>query len=312
MIKMKYWWVNHKQTFKAEIDGGYIWSPKENKNGARNETYLNLTRTIPGDVVFSYANTQIQSIGIVAKSYNEQGKPSEFGKAGDAWNDIGWIVPIDWQMIKSPLSPKLHLNQIFPLLPKKNSPIQQNGNGNQSCYLASIPDDLGSAIIELISQNNPHILNTLKSKKNELEDDAVQAEVKKSNIDETEKEQLVKSRRGQGIFRSRLEDIEDACRVTGVSVKNVLVASHMKPWRHSTNHERLDGNNGLLLSPHIDKLFDRGWISFEDYGEMIIANEEIAELLLLWGIKMPLNVGSFNRVQLEYLDYHRQEIFNQD
>lgn len=46
-----FWWVNHKQTFKAETEGGYIWSPKENQNGARNQTYVNLTLVQPGDLV---------------------------------------------------------------------------------------------------------------------------------------------------------------------------------------------------------------------------------------------------------------------
>ena len=52
---MGFWWVNHKQTFNQEIGGGYIWSPKEDKNGARNQAYINLTLTKVNDTVFSYA-----------------------------------------------------------------------------------------------------------------------------------------------------------------------------------------------------------------------------------------------------------------
>jgi len=48
-----YWWVNHKQTYRQETDGGYIWSPKANANGERNVTYDNLNRCQRGDVVFS-------------------------------------------------------------------------------------------------------------------------------------------------------------------------------------------------------------------------------------------------------------------
>ena len=58
---MSYWWVNHKQTYTSEVEGGYIWSPKENSNGARNQTYINLTLTTPGDIVFSYAAGKIIS-----------------------------------------------------------------------------------------------------------------------------------------------------------------------------------------------------------------------------------------------------------
>lgn len=307
---MKYWWVNHKQTFKAEIDGGYIWSPKENKNGSRNKTYLNLTRTNPGDIVFSYANAKIQAVGIVVKKCSSQRKPAEFGKAGDAWNSSGWIVLIDWEMINYAISPKSHLNEIVSLLPEKNSPIQKNGNGNQSCYLASISEEFGIKLLELINKKNSFLFDAIVTKEIEIEEDGLEEEVNNLNVDETEKEQLVKSRRGQGVFRSRVEEIEKSCRVTGVSVKNVLIASHMKPWRISTNQERLDGNNGFLLSPHIDKLFDKGWISFKENGDLLTANEEVKRILQLWSIQPLLNVGSFNQKQLQYLEYHRNKIFN--
>ena len=59
--EIQYWWVNHKQTYKAELEGGYIWSPKENQNGARNQTYINLTLVRPGDVVVSYAGAEIRA-----------------------------------------------------------------------------------------------------------------------------------------------------------------------------------------------------------------------------------------------------------
>jgi putative restriction endonuclease len=50
-----------------------------------------------------------------------------------------------------------------------------------------------------------------------------------------------------------------------------LVASHCKPWRDSSNEERINGENGLLLTPTIDHLFDRGFIGFEDNGTLILS-----------------------------------------
>ncbi|WP_439840223.1 HNH endonuclease [Aeromonas veronii] len=62
----------------------------------------------------------------------------------------------------------------------------------------------------------------------------------------------------------------------------------MKPWSKCANNaERLDGNNGLLLSPHIDKLFDRGWITFTDAGALLCAEHKIEQALLQWGIELP-------------------------
>ncbi|QXA13747.1 HNH endonuclease [Aeromonas sp. FDAARGOS 1403] len=98
-------------------------------------------------------------------------------------------------------------------------------------------------------------------------------------------------------------------RVTGVTNKALLIASHIKPWSESDNAERLDGNNGLLLSPHIDKLFDRGWITFTDTGDLLCAEPSIEQTLLQWGVELPLNVDPFEPSQARYLAYHRDVIF---
>ena len=65
--------------------------------------------------------------------------------------------------------------------------------------------------------------------------------------------------------------IETHCRITGVDNPSYLLASHCKPWRDSSNEERLNGANGLLLTSSIDLLFDRGFIGFEDSGNLIIS-----------------------------------------
>ena len=70
------------------------------------------------------------------------------------------------------------------------------------------------------------------------------------------------------MYKSRVELLEEGCRVTGVRRPQHLVASHIKPWRDSTDAEKLDGHNGLLLSPHVDHLFDRAYISFSDSGKL--------------------------------------------
>lgn len=105
----------------------------------------------------------------------------------------------------------------------------------------------------------------------------------RTDLNETEKLQLVKSRRGQGVYRQNLEGFERACRITGVTNRRHLRASHIKPWRASTTFEKLDGNNGLLLSPHIDHLFDQGFISFADDGALLVSPEADVDTLILWG-----------------------------
>src|ERR1700733_9349018 len=91
-----------------------------------------------------------------------------------------------------------------------------------------------------------------------------------ATIPETERQAVVQARRGQGVFRQRVSVVEKRCRITGVSNPEHLSASHCKPWRDSTNDERLNGENGLLLTPSIDHLFDRGFIGFEGSGRYLL------------------------------------------
>ena len=91
-----------------------------------------------------------------------------------------------------------------------------------------------------------------------------------------------------------------------------LTASHIKPWRASNNREKIDGNNGLLLSPHVDRLFDHGYISFTDLGEILVSPKLGNEVLRLWNINPNENVGAFRSEQCVYLKYHRDNLFKKE
>jgi hypothetical protein len=134
-----------------------------------------------------------------------------------------------------------------------------------------------------------------------------------ANITETDRLALVRARRGQGLFCDRVARIERRCRITGVENPTHLVASHCKPWRDATNEERLDGENGLLLTPTIDHLFDRGFIGFEDDGRLILSPVAHRPSLQRMGISVtaPTNVGSFTSGQKTFLEFHRQSVLLQ-
>ena len=83
----------------------------------------------------------------------------------------------------------------------------------------------------------------------------------------------------------------------------------MKPWRDCSDQEKLHGCNGLLLAPHVDHLFDRGWISFSDTGELLVASTLNTEVLDAWGITAGLNTGAFSPEQLAFVQYHRNNVF---
>jgi hypothetical protein len=157
-----FWWVNHKQTHLDEYAGGYIWSPKKKRNGAANQTYLNLTLVSPGDIVVSYAEGQIRAIGVATGFHHEEPIPESHWQAAEYWQDHGWMVPVEWTRLAQPISPKSHLEVLADLLPEKHSPIQKNGDGNQGCYLASISPALGKEILELVSESDLEALNAVK------------------------------------------------------------------------------------------------------------------------------------------------------
>lgn len=123
---------------------------------------------------------------------------------------------------------------------------------------------------------------------------------------------LTEVRTKQELFKRRLIGIEKQCRLTRVMDLRFLRASHIKPWSAcQSGNERTDGNNGLLLTPHADHLFDRGWISFEDKGSLLVTNELPSDVRSRIGLNLKpgRNCGSFTEQQRRYLDFHRQQVF---
>jgi predicted restriction endonuclease len=131
-----------------------------------------------------------------------------------------------------------------------------------------------------------------------------------TSVRETDREAIVRARCGQGIFKQRVSQIERRCRITGVENPTHLIASHCKPWRDSSNEERLNGENGLLLTPSIDHLFDRGFIGFENSGELIVSPVAHRPSLQRMGIETErlIKVGSFTEGQKHFLEFHRNSV----
>jgi putative restriction endonuclease len=320
---MRFWWVNQNQTFEQETTGGYLWSPKRNANGARNPFYESMREVSPGDLIFSFKDTYIPAIGIAQSYCYECPKPAEFGKAGANWQLIGWKVDVSYQKINQLVRPRDHMEILQPLLPAQYSPLQATGRGNQGVYLTELPLELSDTLVKLIGVETQKLLDMnrvaeaeipYRQQKDELSDweDHIKSELEAdTEIPETERKALVKSRVGQGRFKLNVAQIERQCRITKVDRIEHLRASHLKPWRDSSNSERLDGENGLLLTPTIDHLFDRGFISFEDNGLLIISPVAHTPSLEKMGVPVSekLNVGAFIEGQKQYLDFHRENVF---
>jgi putative restriction endonuclease len=320
---MRYWWVNQNQTFDHEFLGGYLWSPKRKSNQARNPFYEFMPEVAPGDIIFSFQGTFIRALGVAQSHCYEAPKPTEFGTAGTNWSNIGWKVEVRYSQLKNQIRPADEMAILLPLLPVRYSPLQQTGRGIQSVYLTHIPENLATALVGLIGfearelvrgsyvgdQAGPELTmpDILQ-----WEDHIAGAIAEDDTIPETEREALVMARRGQGRFKKNVQLHESKCRVTGVDRIEHLIASHCKPWRDcGSNQERLDGENGLLLTPSIDHLFDRGFITFENDGRLLISTVAHKESLRRMGVPVNevRNVGRFTDGQKSYLEFHRENLF---
>lgn len=315
---MRFWWVNQNQTFRHEVSGGYLWSPKRNANGARNPFYESMREVSPGDLVFSFKDTYICAVGVVESYCWESPKPLEFGTAGQNWENIGWKVKVRFTELRNLVRPKNHMSILGPQLSSKYSPLQPNGNGLQSVYLAEVSVGFADVLMGLIGQEVaplklaaqtivPSVADDIEFWERRIEKDVAND----TRVRETDRIAIVLARLGQGLFKERVSKIETRCRITGVENTTHLIASHCKPWRDSNNEERLNGENGLLLTPSIDHLFDRGFIGFEGNGRLMISPVAHRPSLEQMGIKTDsnINVGAFSAGQRVFLEFHRASIF---
>jgi len=320
LSQLRYWWVNQNQTYRHEVPGGYLWSPKRKANNHRNAFYDMMREVAPGDVIFSFADTRIPAIGIAGNYAYEAPKPSEFGTTGAYWNNIGWRVDVRFHELQTSIRPAAHIEHLRPVMPTRYAPLDGNGRGYQHVYLTLLPLEFAAQLIDLIGREARDIVQGLRIADEASAETGVgqlqweEFELNRvrddKTLDETDRQALVIARRGQGLFKRNVMRIEQRCRITGITREEHLRASHCKPWRDATNAERLDGENGLLLTPNADHLFDRGFISFDDNGDVLVSPVAHQDSVVRLGIDpmRRLNVGRFSGGQRKYLEYHRKNV----
>ncbi|PWD98781.1 HNH endonuclease [Marinilabilia rubra] len=150
-----------------------------------------------------------------------------------------------------------------------------------------------------------------KSTQSRIDKSKVVSEERKRNYskpDETARKGLITSRVGQGYYRQQIiEKWGGVCPVTKCDILEILIASHIVPWNESSDEERLDPENGILLAPHIDALFDKHLISFEDDGTIVISNKIQKHNYEALNISHDLKLGVSENMK-GYLKRHRQKM----
>lgn len=140
-------------------------------------------------------------------------------------------------------------------------------------------------------------------------DDIARRAVELEGLTATEREAVVKARIGQGRFREDLFLVWKGCAVTDVRRPDLLRASHIKPWRWSSNSERIDSHNGLLLLPHYDHLFDRGYITFDESGALRASPAILKLPPQRLGIDPSARLRRLEPEHIPFLEYHHDNVF---
>jgi putative restriction endonuclease len=294
---MAYWWVSQNKTWKDEKLGGYLWAPKAGKKGQVPHHWATMREVMAGDTIFSYVNQKITAISVAKGQAFNNSRPKEFPVSNSPWGNDGFRIDVTYEPVKPPLPVKPIAEVLLKLLPDRYSPLTQSGTGNEG-YLFHMSPAAASFLLERIGNAESDGGDILKRV------------VARSVPSETTKEALTKSRIGQGRFR---EDVMRLCGglcvVTGFAEKDLLRASHIKPWSDSNNLERLDPFNGFLLSPSYDAAFDAGYITFENDATIQYSSRLSTKAFESIGISSKSIRQKLDARHLTYLEYHRKIVF---
>ena len=137
--------------------------------------------------------------------------------------------------------------------------------------------------------------------------DEIDKEIETKQLQGEEREALIKVRVNQSAFRKLLMRRYTHCCLCDVDDESLLVASHIKPWAKSSHAEKVDVNNGLLLCRNHDKLFDRGYISFDNGGHIVISDELSKNCAISMNIKNDMQIELSND-NIKYMEYHRNNV----
>lgn len=133
---------------------------------------------------------------------------------------------------------------------------------------------------------------------------------KEFSLKEKDREIIAKARTGQGLYRTLLlKKWDNSSSISDYNNATFMVASHIKPWKDCDNKECIDPENGLLLTPNYDFLFDQGYITFNDAGCVVLSAKLTEEDLREFSFDKCIKIKKVSEKMKKYLKYHRDFIF---
>ncbi|MFM2566398.1 HNH endonuclease [Bacillus sp. GX] len=309
---MNYFLVFQNKSYIEERSGGYLWAPQKNKIGQTFHHWEDMKKIKKGDIIFNSYKGQLVSVLIAKENCKEHERPTVLDQL-ELWEKEGWMVNAEYINLNVPIIYKDYIETILELQDEKYAPFNKSGRGNTG-YLFRVSTELANFLFGIIEQKNGYTREKFEIE-NKGEDQLIKKFEKDIDspivLEETEKELIIKSRIGQSTFKKALLAIQQQCRLCGVSDERFLIASHIKPWSQSDNQERLDVNNGLLLCPNHDALFDKGYISFNNDGIILISNSLDEATKVFLNINEAMKVA-LNEGQQKYMKWHRENIYKSE
>lgn len=182
---------------------------------------------------------------------------------------------------------------------------------NDVTEISSWSFSIFTSFCDWLYRNNQSIDGNSLRREAHISIDAISKEINDLNLQGKSKEAVIKVRVNQGIFREKLLHRFSGCCLCDVGNQNLLIASHIKPWSECGPEEKLDEDNGFLMCPNHDRLFDQGWITFADDGKIIISDGLLEKDRIAMNVRENMNILLTNKNR-KYLQYHRKYIFKKD
>ncbi|MYL48295.1 HNH endonuclease [Halobacillus litoralis] len=307
---MNYFLVFQNKSYNEERKGGFLWAPQRNHLGQTFHHWTDMRNIKKGDIIFSSYGGQMLSVLVAKEDCIEHEKPVDLDGL-DLWEKDGFMVNAEYIDLSVPIVYKDYMNSILALQGEKYAPFNKVGRGNTG-YVFRVSTELANFLFEIIEQRNGYSIDIFKS--DETSDKQIIEKIEEDVgnysvvLDKTDQDTIIKARIGQSLFKKALLNLESKCKICGVNDTRFLIASHIKPWSTSNNEERLDVNNGLLLCPNHDSLFDRGFISFEDDGYILVSSILDEKIRIFMNINENIRID-LSKDQREFMKWHREEKF---
>lgn len=295
---MSFYWVNIGKSYKEVEDEEFLWAPSYaiGKTGKKkhNAGWETVKRVKAGDVIFCNRAGSIIFVAVARNAAYPAKSPKT--RTFEVWNDDGFRIDVDLSVVSPTVKVNsfkrelmaIHNDECTPKLFAKNGGVSQQ-------YMVEIPDGAGALILGYTGNAEQDVCNKVDARK------------KRRLSQGGTREVLAQARVGQGQFRDEVLALwKNTCPVTGLRKPELLTASHILKWSLSDDTEKIDPNNGFPLSPAIDKLFDRGYVSFNESGELLFNKDAVSSQdLERLGVPVDAKIKGLNAQQKAYLRRHR-------